>query len=81
MILVTFSYWDKKITHIQTQLPKILAFNLKLIFFHTFSFTTYLGTFPCYSVVSATRGVDGRELVSKVTTDRTVPRLEAGVHT
>lgn len=25
--------------------------------------------------VSATRGVDGRELVSKVTIDRTVPRL------
>lgn len=65
----------KKITHIHTQLLKILAFNLKLVFFHTFSFTIYLGTFPVIRFVSVPSGVDGKELVSKVTTHRKVPSL------
>lgn len=76
MILGTFSDSEEKNnTHTHTQFPKILAFNLKRVFLHTFSFTMYLGTFPVIQFVSATRGVGGRELVSKVTTDSKVPSL------
>lgn len=32
---------------------------------------------PCYSIVSDTKGVEGRELVSKVTTDRELLGLES----
>lgn len=35
----------------------------------------YLGTFPVIQFVSDTQGVDGRALVSKVTTDRKVTSL------
>lgn len=38
-------------------------------------FLIYLGTFPVIQFVSDTKGVDGRELVSKVTTDKKVTSL------
>lgn len=61
-------YWGRGIKHIHTRLPKILAFDLKLVFFHTFSFSTYLGTFALFSCLSDS-GCRGGALVSKVTAD------------
>lgn len=54
-----FLFIRKKITHIYTHHPKMLAFNLKPVFFHTF-FLIYLGTFPVIQFVSDSKGADAR---------------------
>lgn len=44
-------------THSRTQFPKIWAFSLKLVFFHTFSFAFYLSAFSPIQSISASTGM------------------------